>query len=219
MCNLQLTRHHHCGPRKRRLNMLDTNARKYIQPLLEAIAKGCQRVGVSANTLTIIGMLVGVAAAVLVATGYYVGGFLVLWLSGLIDAADGTLARLTAPSPLGAVLDITFDRIVEISMIVALAIRFADARFELLILAGVIAIAMSLFLSIAAAVANTSIKSFHYAPGLGERTEAFICLSLMVLDNTRLVLWTWVFIGVIVFTMLQRAYYIHRTLTGFSRHK
>jgi archaetidylinositol phosphate synthase len=192
--------------------MLDTNARKYIQPLLDAIAKGCQRAGISANTLTIIGMLVGVVAAGLVATGYYVGGFAVLWLSGLIDAADGTLARLSEPSPLGAILDITFDRIVEISMIVALAIRFADARFELLILAGIIAIAMSLFLSIAAAVANTSIKSFHYAPGLGERTEAFICLSLMILDHTRLVLWTWVFIGVIVFTMLQRVYHVHRIL-------
>jgi archaetidylinositol phosphate synthase len=190
--------------------MLDTNARKYIQPVLDVIAKGCQRIGISANTLTIIGMLVGVAAAGLIAAEFFVAGFAVLWLSGLIDAADGTLARLSNPSPLGAILDITFDRVVEIAMIAALAISFPDARFELLILAGVIAIAMSLFLSIAAAVANTSIKSFHYAPGLGERTEAFICFSLMILDHTRLVLWTWVFIGVIVFTMLQRVYHVQR---------
>lgn len=194
--------------------MLDTNARKYIQPLLDAIANGCQRVGMSANTLTVLGMLVGVAAAGLVAAGYFISGFVVLWLSGLIDAADGTLARLTTPSPLGAILDITFDRFVEISMIAALAIRFNDARFELLVLAGIIAIAMSLFLSIAAAVANTSVKSFHYAPGLGERTEAFICFSFMILDHTRLILWTWVFIGVIVFTMLQRAHHARRMLTA-----
>jgi archaetidylinositol phosphate synthase len=193
--------------------MLDTNARKYIQPILDVIAKGCQRIGISANMLTIIGMLVGVAAAGLVAAEYFVAGFVALWLSGLIDAADGTLARLSRPSPLGAILDITFDRVVEIAMIAALAIRFAEARLELLILAGMIAIAMSLFLSIAAAIANTSIKSFHYAPGLGERTEAFICFSLMILDHTRLVLWTWVFIGVIVFTMLQRVYHVHRIFT------
>jgi archaetidylinositol phosphate synthase len=193
--------------------MLDTNARKYIQPILDVIAKGCQRIGISANMLTIIGMLVGVAAAGLVAAEYFVAGFVALWLSGLIDAADGTLARLSRPSPLGAILDITFDRVVEIAMIAALAIRFAEARLELLILAGMIAIAMSLFLSIAAAIANTSIKSFHYAPGLGERTEAFICFSLMILDHTRLFLWTWVFIGVIVFTMLQRVYHVHRIFT------
>jgi archaetidylinositol phosphate synthase len=192
--------------------MLDTNARKYVQPLLDAVAKTCHRAGVSANALTIAGMLVGIAAAVLVANAHYVAGFLVLWLSGLIDAADGTLARLTKPSPLGAILDITFDRVVEIAMIAALATRFPEARFELLILAGTIAIAMSLFLSIGAAVANTSVKSFHYAPGLGERTEAFICFSLMVLDHTRLTLWTWVFIGVIVFTMLQRLFHAHQIL-------
>jgi hypothetical protein len=63
---------------------------------------------------------------------------------------------------------------------------------------------MSPFLSIGAAVANRSAKSFHYAPGLGERTEAFICLTLMILDEERLVLWTWVFVAVIVFTMGQR---------------
>jgi phosphatidylglycerophosphate synthase len=192
--------------------MLDTNARKYIQPLLDAVARFCQRIGISANALTIIGMLTGVAAAAFVAGGYFVAGFIVLWLSGLIDAADGTLARLTKPSPLGAILDITFDRVVEISVIAALAWQFPAARFELVILAGVIAIAMSLFLSIGAAVANRSVKSFHYAPGLGERTEAFICLSVMMLDHTRLVLWTWVFVGVIVFTMLQRLNHVRMML-------
>ena len=194
--------------------MLDTHARKYIQPILDGVAGACLRVGISANALTVIGMLVGVTAALLVAAGFGVAGFAVLWLSGLIDAADGTLARLTKSSPLGAILDITFDRVVEVAMIVALAYRFPDARFELIILAGIIAIAMSLFLSIGAAVANQSVKSFHYAPGLGERTEAFICLSLMVLDSARLVLWTWIFIGVIVFTMAQRLYHAYRVLSA-----
>lgn len=194
--------------------MLDSNARKYVQPVFDGIARICVRIGIRANTLTVIGMLVGVGAALLVLSDYAVAGFVVLWLSGLIDAADGTLARLTKPSPIGAILDITFDRVVEVAMIVALASLHPDARFSLVILAGVIAIAMSLFLSIGAAVANHSIKSFHYAPGLGERTEAFICLSLMVLDSTRLAQWTWVFIGVIVFTMAQRLYHACRLLSA-----
>jgi len=194
--------------------MLDSNARKYVQPLLDAVARAAQRMGVSANAMTVGGMLVGVAAAVLVALGHHVAGFLVLWLSGLIDAADGTLARLTnSSSPLGAILDITFDRVVELSMITALAWRFPDVRLELVVLAGIIAIAMSLFLSIGAAVANQSVKSFHYAPGLGERTEAFICLSLMILDPERLALWTWVFVGVIVFTMAQRLRHVMHALS------
>lgn len=193
--------------------MLDTKARKYIQPILDSFARVCLRIGVSANTLTVAGMLIGVLAALLVVNDHAVAGVIVLWLSGLIDAADGTLARLTRPSAIGAILDITFDRVVEVAMIVALACLYPDARLSLVILAGIIAIAMSLFLSIGAAVTNQSIKSFHYAPGLGERTEAFICLSLMVLDHARLGLWTWLFIGVIVFTMAQRLYHAHRMLS------
>ena len=193
--------------------MLDTKARKYIQPILDSFARVCLRIGVSANTLTVAGMLIGVLAALLVVNDHAVAGVIVLWFSGLIDAADGTLARLTRPSAIGAILDITFDRVVEVAMIVALACLYPDARLSLVILAGIIAIAMSLFLSIGAAVTNQSIKSFHYAPGLGERTEAFICLSLMVLDHVRLGLWTWFFIGVIVFTMAQRLYHAHRMLS------
>lgn len=194
--------------------MLDTKARRFVQPALDGIARACLRAGVGADALTIAGMVLGVAAAATVALGHPVTGFAVLWLSGLIDAADGTLARLTRATPLGAILDITFDRVVEISMLVALACLHPEARFVLVILAGVIAIAMSLFLSIGAAVQNSSAKSFHYAPGLGERTEAFICLSLMILDQARLALWSWVFIAVIVFTMGQRLVHARRMLAA-----
>jgi archaetidylinositol phosphate synthase len=194
--------------------VLDTNARRFVQPLLDAIAAACLRAGIGANALTIAGMLVGVVAAATVAAGHPVAGFAVLWLSGLIDAADGTLARLTKATPFGAILDITFDRVVELSMITALAWLHPEARLEMVVLAGIIAIAMSLFLSIGAALQNLSVKSFHYAPGLGERTEAFICLSLMILDRDRLVLWTWVFVAVIVFTMGQRLLHVRRMLAA-----
>ena len=192
--------------------MLDTHGRRLVKPALEAIAGLCHRAGIGADALTFAGMLVGLCAAALVFTGYPVWGFVVLWVSGLIDAADGTLARLTKPTPLGAILDITFDRVVEISVIAALAWLHPEARFAMVVLAGVIAIAMSLFLSIGAAVQNSSAKAFHYAPGLGERTEAFILLSLMILDAERLTLWTWVFIAVIVFTMAQRLVHVRRMI-------
>lgn len=194
--------------------MLDSHARNLVQPVFDGIARRCLKLGISANALTMIGMLVGVAAAGLVASDQALAGIALLWVSGAIDAADGTLARMTEPSPLGAILDITFDRVVEVAMIVALASRFPDARFELLILAGTIAIAMSLFLSIGAAVSNRSVKAFHYAPGLGERTEAFICLSLMTLDSSRLSFWTWLFIAVIALTMAQRLIHARRLLSS-----
>lgn len=194
--------------------MLDTRARTLVQPVLEIIARACVRLGISANALTLAGMLSGVAAAGLVASGWSGWGVATLWISGTLDAADGTLARMTRSSPLGAIMDITSDRVVEVAMILALAWRFPAARLELLALTGVIVIAMSLFLSIAAAVVNHSAKSFHYAPGLGERTEAFVCLTLMALNATHVRLWTWVFIGVIVVTMVQRFAHVRTLLSG-----
>jgi hypothetical protein len=97
-------------------------------------------------------------------------------------------------------------------VIAALAWRHPALRFELLLLVGAIAVAMSLFLSIAAAVINRSAKSFHYAPGLGERTEAFLFLTAMIADQRRLALWTALFIALIVITMGQRLWHAARLL-------
>lgn len=198
--------------------MLDTHARKFVDPLIGAVARALQRARLSANAVTALAMVVGVAAGVAAARGATVASILLLWSSGLLDAADGALARLTRSDPLGAILDITSDRVVEVAVIVGLAWRHPEASLDLLVLAGVIAIAMSLFLSIAAALRNRSVKSFHYAPGLGERTEAFLCLTAMLAGSAHLRQWTWLFIGIIVFTMGQRLGHVRRALrTGDSR--
>lgn len=194
--------------------MLDTHSHKYVQPLLTLIARLCRRLGVSADALTLAGLACGVLAALLVLLGQPVAGVATLWFSGLLDAADGTLARLTRPSPLGAIMDITFDRVVEVAMILALAWLHPEARMALLALTAIIVVGMSLFLSIGAAVANTSAKSFHYAPGLAERTEGFIFLSVMALDTPRLTAWTTLFAAAILFTMYQRFRDARRALAG-----
>lgn len=196
--------------------MLDTHARRLVEPLIARVARGLKAMGFSADTITVLAMLVGVTAALCIALDWPWLGIGILWLSGLLDATDGALARMTHASPLGAIMDITFDRVVEMAVIVALAWRFPDAHFLLLILAGAITVAMSLFLSIGAAIRNTSAKSFHYAPGLGERTEAFICLTLMVADSRHLVIWTGVFIAMIGYTMIQRFGHAARLLSSSS---
>ncbi len=191
---------------------LDTHARKLVDPFIDAIARALHRARLTANAVTALAMLVGVCAAACITAGWAWTAVGLLWASGLLDAADGALARMTRASPFGAIVDITSDRVVEVAVIVALAWRHPEARLDLVILAGVIAIAMSLFLSIAAALRNHSAKSFHYAPGLGERTEAFICLSLMIAGSAHLRAWTWLFIGVIVFTMGQRLVHVAAAL-------
>lgn len=192
--------------------MLDTYARPWVQPIIEALARGLVALHIPANAVTMVAAVVGVAAACLVAFRSAWAGIVLLWCSGLLDAVDGTMARMTRPSPLGAILDITFDRVVELAMVIALAIVYPGDVFPLLVLAATIAVAMSLFLAIGATLRNTSAKAFRYAAGLGERTEGFICLSLIALDVPRARMWTYVFIAVIVFTLLQRFWYAARNL-------
>ncbi len=197
--------------------MLDSNARRFVEPLLRSIALALRQLGISANVVSLCALVVGFGAAACAALGHAALAIILLWSSGTLDALDGTLARLSAGTPIGAILDITFDRVVEVSIIGALAWRYPPLRLELLALVGAIAVAMSLFLSIAAAVINRSVKSFHYAPGLGERTEAFIFLTMMIVDPRHLGLWTAFFIVVILVTMGQRLRHAARLLGPCDR--
>ncbi|GAC1366210.1 MAG: hypothetical protein NVS2B12_09440 [Ktedonobacteraceae bacterium] len=77
-----------------------------IQPLA--------RLGVTPNTLTIVGLLLSVVAALVIAQGYMlVGGLLVLF-AGVFDMFDGAIARVrNATTTFGAFLDSTLDRYSE----------------------------------------------------------------------------------------------------------
>ncbi|HEU0003724.1 MAG TPA: CDP-alcohol phosphatidyltransferase family protein [Ktedonobacteraceae bacterium] len=72
------------------------------------------RLGITPNTLTIVGLVLSMVTAVVIAQGYLlVGGLLVLF-AGIFDMFDGALARArNAPSIFGAFLDSTFDRYSE----------------------------------------------------------------------------------------------------------
>ena len=106
----------------------------------------------------------------------------------------------------GTVLDVTFDRIVEGGILIALAMRHPDSEilFLFLLLAISIIFTMTVFLTVGAVSEKKSIKSFYYQPGLAERTEGFILFSLMVLFQPHLKFWTIVFLIVEIITGLQR---------------
>jgi CDP-diacylglycerol--glycerol-3-phosphate 3-phosphatidyltransferase len=63
------------------------------------------------NTITVIGLLITLAASLLVASGQLLLGAAVLTAGSLLDAVDGALARATGGStPFGGFLDSTLDR-------------------------------------------------------------------------------------------------------------
>lgn len=185
--------------------MLDTHCRKYIQPLIGVGADIAMKLGLTANGVTIIAMLLGLLSGVLVALGFNIAAVLVLWFSGYLDAVDGTIARKTkSSSPFGTVMDITFDRMVEGAVILGVAYKYIEFSFISLVLAVSIIISMTIFLTTGPLAENKGEKTFYYQAGLAERTEGFLMLSLMMLlkENAGVVIN--IFTGMVLFTAFQR---------------
>ena len=184
--------------------MLDTNGRKFIQPAIEVISNIFLSFGLKANTVTFIAFVIGVFSAIAFYFGNNFIAVILLWISGMLDAVDGTMARKTKTTPFGTILDITFDRIVEISIVVVIALKFPTNSFLMVILLSSILISMTIFLTVGALSEKHSEKSFYYQPGLAERTEGFIFFTLMMLFNSYISIIAIIFSLAILFTALQR---------------
>jgi len=89
--------------------MLDRAAIALLRPVLERGARGLKRLRFSANAVTGIGFVIGVAAAVAIAQRSYQLGLVLMLTSRLCDGFDGALARMTQPTDRGAFLDIVLD--------------------------------------------------------------------------------------------------------------
>lgn len=185
--------------------MLDTHARKYVNPFIEKGANFFIKLKLSADSVTILALLLGIFASILLYFDQNIIAVLILWLSGYLDAVDGAIARKTnSSSSFGTVLDITSDRIVEIGIIVVTGIKFVDVRFNLMILLSCILLSMVIFLTVGAVSEKSGIKSFYYQAGVAERSEGFIMFSIMMLSKTYLGIVINIFAFIILITALQR---------------
>ncbi len=123
--------------------MIDLKARKKVAPILRPLAAGLNKVGATPAFVTIVGLLLTIGGAVLVATGYLWQGALVAGFGVLLDALDGPLARIQGTAGLrGAFLDAMSDRIGEIAVWVGIAVYLRDDPVGLILC--ILALAFSL---------------------------------------------------------------------------
>jgi CDP-diacylglycerol--glycerol-3-phosphate 3-phosphatidyltransferase len=72
------------------------------------------QLGVTPNTLTIIGLILSALTAIVVAQGFFLAGGLLVLFAGIFDMFDGAMARVrNAASAFGAFFDSTLDRYSE----------------------------------------------------------------------------------------------------------
>jgi CDP-diacylglycerol--glycerol-3-phosphate 3-phosphatidyltransferase len=84
--------------------------RGWAQPLASTFAA----IGIQANTLTVLGLLLNIVAGMMLAAGHFTSGGLVFLVFNALDFLDGAVARLTGTaSDFGAFLDSVVDRYSE----------------------------------------------------------------------------------------------------------
>lgn len=137
--------------------MLTAWARRTFQGLLETIARLFQRLGMTPNQLTLLGLLLQAGVAGVIALGYLPLAGVLLIFSAIFDSFDGALARLTGQtSRFGAFFDATIDRYAEALVLFGLLIYFSgqpDSRGEVLLI--YIAVVGSLLVSYTRAKAES----------------------------------------------------------------
>ncbi len=143
-----------------------------FKPIVEALARPLK--GIDPNIITIIGFLLGFVPVYLFIKGNTLLAGLSIFLY-LFDSIDGALARLSGRvTKFGAVLDSTFDRIVDASLILSIAI----GGFVSWELSGVVLIGSFLVSYIRARVEGASNNSFKMDVGIAQRGDRIFLIAI-----------------------------------------
>ena len=192
--------------------MLTQFLRRQTSGILEPIARTIRVTNISPNVLTVIGFLLTVCVAGVLAAGYLQVGGILMVAAAIFDAIDGTLARVTnRTSRFGAFLDSTLDRYSEAVTFFGLLIYYNGQgnRIEtLLIFATLIGSLLVSYTRARAVGLGIQIKS-----GLFTRVERVIVLAFGLI-----ICWMspvrWLLALLTNFTAVQRIYTVWRITGG-----
>ncbi|MDD2857166.1 MAG: CDP-alcohol phosphatidyltransferase family protein [Candidatus Nanopelagicales bacterium] len=184
--------------------MLDTVARRAMRTPVDRLAAVVDRSAVTPNRLTLLGLVLGVSAAVS-AAGAHWWLALVLWLASRVaDGLDGALARRRAteapPQAAGGFLDITADFIVYGAFVIGVGVGVGSGQSLLpfmFVLLGYY-VNGSAFLAYSSIAERTGRqiddgRSLSFLGGIAEGTETIAVHSLWCLmpGAADAIAWAW----------------------------
>jgi CDP-diacylglycerol--glycerol-3-phosphate 3-phosphatidyltransferase len=184
-------------------------------------ARFFRALGLTPNSVTLVGFAVCAAAAVLVGYGWLLFGGIVFLVGGGLDLFDGALARLTGKvTPFGALLDSVFDRLGEAGLFVGLAVYGLRAGFDdrsTLFFLTALLLALIFSQGVSYLRARGEGLGVYTRTGIMTRTERVIVLGVgLVVDHFlgfNLMAWVLAAIAAIsCFTLFQRLFTIRNML-------
>jgi CDP-diacylglycerol--glycerol-3-phosphate 3-phosphatidyltransferase len=142
---------------------------------LDHIACRVIALGVSANAVTVVGLVLAAGAGLLLSLGHFALATATMILASLGDALDGLVARRSGSASVGgALLDASVDRYGEFFLLAGLAVFFRDSAPALLLV--LFALLGSFMVSYGSAKAEA--LSVPVPPGAMRRAERAVCLSV-----------------------------------------
>jgi CDP-diacylglycerol--glycerol-3-phosphate 3-phosphatidyltransferase len=205
-------------------SLISPEARLRLKGLAVPVATFLGRLGLTPNSLTVIGF-VGTGIAALAAAGrmWLLAGVLVLAF-GIFDSFDGALARATGRvSRFGAFLDSTLDRTGENLVLAGVAFGASQAQFPVGVIGAVLAMALGSVVTYTRARAEA--VGLHGEVGIAPRPERLVLLAggLILGGWPGGVLgagqaWIALALGIIAvtsaITVIQRIVHVHRQTEG-----
>ncbi len=177
---------------------------------LRTIIKLCVTLRIHPNLLTLVGVLINVAAAYALALGQFRPAGFIMIVANIFDFVDGKVAReLDMESPFGGFWDSVMDRFSDISLFVGLIYLYAEIGRTDYVMITALAMMFAVMTSYTRARAESLIPKCKV--GFMERPERIVLFMIGAFTN-RMAAVLWV-IGVLsIVTVADRVYYTWRAL-------
>ncbi len=188
-------------------DVFDEPLRRRIAPVADQLVRPLVRLGVPPDRLTALGLVLGLAAAGVLASGTstWLAGALFL-LNRALDGLDGPLARRTpvrrSAAAWGGVWDLTADVVVYVTIPIGLAVDRSELWPAVAVVCATIAV--NLVTVLAATQPAADGRGVALAPGLVEGTETIVVYATLIVVPAASPLLLWIFAGAVGLTALDR---------------
>src|ERR671919_1210555 len=177
---------------------------------MRAIIAASVALGIHPNTLTLIGLLINVGAAVALGLDQFLMAGVIMLVANIFDFIDGKVAHITnTVSRFGAFWDSTLDRFSDIALFLGLIYLYADLRRTDYVMVAALAMMFSIMTSYARARAESLIEKCKV--GFMERPERIVLFMIGAFTN-RMGAVLWVILVLSIFTVADRIYYTYLVL-------
>lgn len=160
--------------------MFDGSLRTEVDRVTKPLGRSLARIGVTADILTLLGVLFALVAGVLIVSGHLLLSVVAVALAGVPDLLDGPVAKvLHTTSKRGAFIDSFSDRVSDFILFGSLAWYYVDRKDSTMALVSFASYGMASFISYQRAKAE--LLGFNAKGGLMERAERVLMIGFGLL--------------------------------------